>query len=493
MSFIKTPQNIWLKFTFILLASFLALLFGLISVTANPIFIGLAAGLVAGIFLLAIPKKTIWLVIVFGLATPALLDIAGHGLSRMLWAISMLGLLLWIPSLFNLLEFNRAPNQNKEKNIPLFVWVALLFAIFSVGNTILQLHSIGQFFGGFKRYFQAFGLMLALATLVITRKEFDTWLKLLLGIAILQLPFALFERFVLVPLRGGVDLGGGQATDIVAGTMGANLDGGSPNSVMVTFILIAFAFVFSRWKVGLLEKSQMMLFSFLLLLPLVLGETKIVIVMLPLLAVVLLRKDVRAQPSKYLPILAAMFLLTLFFTYVYVRLMLNSTFSDMVTGVISYNIQDVGYGSLLLNRTTVMSFWWELHGWFDPIPFLFGHGLGSSYGSGFEAGHVAQLYPNYGINITALSSILWDLGLIGFLLYVSIFIIAWFQIGKVWHATTSVKIKADCVSLQVGIALTMMFLVYSDSQVNLLVHEIIIAVMLGYAAYLHKEQKREVI
>ena len=493
MSFIKTPQNIWLKFTFILLASFLALLFGLISVTANPIFIGLAAGLVAGIFLLAIPKKTIWLVIVFGLATPALLDIAGHGLSRMLWAISMLGLLLWIPSLFNLLEFNRAPNQNKEKNIPLFVWVALLFAIFSVGNTILQLHSIGQFFGGFKRYFQAFGLMLALATLVITRKEFDTWLKLLLGIAILQLPFALFERFVLVPLRGGVDLGGGQATDIVAGTMGANLDGGSPNSVMVTFILIAFAFVFSRWKVGLLEKSQMMLFSFLLLLPLVLGETKIVIVMLPLLAVVLLRKDVRAQPSKYLPILAAMFLLTLFFTYVYVRLMLNSTFSDMVTGVISYNIQDVGYGSLLLNRTTVMSFWWELHGWFDPIPFLFGHGLGSSYGSGFEAGHVAQLYPNYGINITALSSILWDLGLIGFLLYVSIFIIAWFQIGKVWHATTSVKIKADCVSLQVGVALTMMFLVYSDSQVNLLVHEIIIAVMLGYAAYLHKEQKREVI
>ena len=85
------------------------------------------------------------------------------------------------------------------------------------------------------------------------------------------------------------------------------------------------------------------------------------------------------------------------------------------------------------------------------------------------------------------------MGLIGFLLYVSIFIIAWFQIGKVWHATTSVKIKADCVSLQVGIALTMMFLVYSDSQVNLLVHEIIIAVMLGYAAYLHKEQKREVI
>jgi hypothetical protein len=76
-------------------------------------------------------------------------------------------------------------------------------------------------------------------------------------------------------------------------------------------------------------------------------------------------------------------------------------------------------------------------------------------------------------------------------LYLSIFIFAWFQIGKVWRATNSAKIKADCISLQVGIALTMMFIMYSDSQVNLLVHEIIIAVMLGYAAFLYKEQKHE--
>ena len=491
MSLIKTSQTIWFKFAFVLLASFLALIFGLISITANPVFIGLAAGLVAGIFLLAIPKKTIWLVIVFGLATPALLDIAGHGLSRMLWAISMLALLLWIPSLFNLYDLNHTKDLSQKKYIPFFIWVALFFALFSVCNAIFQFYSMSQLFGGFKRYFQAFGLMLALATLAITRKEFDSWLKLLLGIAILQLPFALFERFILVPMRGGVDLGGGQATDIVAGTMGANLDGGSPNAVMVIFVLIAFAFVFSRWKVGLLEKSQMLLLSFLLLLPLVLGETKVVVIMLPLLALVLLRKDIYAEPSKYLPILFSLLLLTLLFTYVYVHLMLDSTFSEVFTGVLRYNIEEVGYGNLLLNRTTAMVFWWDLHGWHDPIYFLFGHGLGGSYGNGLDAGHVAQLYPNYGINLTAATSILWDLGLVGLALYLSIFVFTWFQLSQVWKKTSSAKIKADCISLQVGISLTMMFLVYSDSQINLLVHEIIIAFMLGYAAFLYQEQKRE--
>lgn len=134
-----------------------------------------------------------------------------------------------------------------EKHIPLFIWMAVFFVIYAVGSTVFKMHSIGELFGGFKRYFQAFGLMLALVTLAISRKDINSWLKLLLTIALLQLPFALFERFVLVPLRGGM-AAGGQATDVVAGTMGANLQGGSPNSIMVIFIVIAFVFIFRVGK-----------------------------------------------------------------------------------------------------------------------------------------------------------------------------------------------------------------------------------------------------
>jgi hypothetical protein len=121
MQMAKHTYSIWVKLAFFAAASGLAFLFGLISVTANPIFIGLAVGLVAGTFLLAIPKKTIFLVIALGLATPALLDMLGHGFHRVLWAVSMMALLLWIPSLLNLFSFN----PQHKKNVPLFIWLAM--------------------------------------------------------------------------------------------------------------------------------------------------------------------------------------------------------------------------------------------------------------------------------------------------------------------------------------------------------------------------------
>ena len=476
--------SIGVKLAFFAAASGLAFLFGLISVTANPIFIGLAVGLVGGTFLLAIPKKTIFLVIALGLATPALLDMVGHGFHRMLWAVSMMALLLWVPALLNLFSFN----PQYKKHIPLFIWLLLVFVIYALVVTVSQLYSMLELFSGFKRYFQAFGLLLALVTLANTKNDFDFWLKLLLVIALLQLPFAIFERFILVPLRVSV---GGQATDIVAGTMGANLEGGSPNAIMVTFVLIAFAFVFSRWKAGLIETSRAGLLVAILLLPLALGETKVVIVMLPLLALVLLRKDIMLQPTKYIPVYGLILVMTMALAYLYVNVMLESTFDKAITGILRYNVQDVGYGKMLLNRTTVMTFWAKFHGLQDPISFLFGHGLGSSYGDGFDAGHIARLYPNYGINLTTISTLLWDLGIVGLCMYVSIYLVAWVQISQVWRNTSSAQVKADCIALQAGIALTLFFTIYSDSQVNLLVHEIIIAVLLGYAAFLYQQQQRE--
>lgn len=474
---------IWFKLALFFTASFLAVLFGMIAITNNPILIGLAVGMILGLFLLASPKISIWLVIVLGLGTPAMLDMTGHGLSRMSWAVSMLGLLLWVPGVMHLFSLN----PQHKKSTPLFIWAAILFAMFALISTILQLHSLSELFGGFKRYFQGFGLMLVLATMPWVKLDFDRWLKALLAIALLQLPFAMFERFILVPLRGGIEVAGGEATDVVAGTMGANLQGGSPNAIMVFFVLLAFTFVIARWKEHLLGIGKTWLLSALLLLPLALGETKVVIVLLPMIAVLLFMKDIQHEPSKFIPVLILLLVLTLGLAYMYVYLMLESTFIVALEGMIKYNIQEMGYGNLILNRTTVLTFWTGLHDWYNPIAFLFGHGLGSSYGAGFDAGHMAQLYPKYGINLTTIATLLWDLGVVGLIFYLSILAVAWFQMGCIEKHTSDPQMRADSRSIRVGIALCVVFLMYSDSQINLIVHEIIIAVMLGYGAFLYRQ------
>lgn len=282
---------------------------------------------------------------------------------------------------------------------------------------------------------------------------------------------------------------GGQATDIVAGTMGANLKGGSPNAIMVFFVLLAFAFVIARWKEKLITTGKTCLLSLVLLLPLALGETKIVIVLLPMIAVLLFMKDIQREPSKFIPILVLLLVLTFALAYLYVYVMLDSTFIEAVEGILRYNVQEVGYGNLLLNRTTVLTFWAGLHDWYNPIALLFGHGLGSSYGAGFDAGHMAQLYPKYGINLTTISTLLWDLGVVGLVLYLSILAVAWVQMGRIEKKTTNPQIRADSLSIRVGIALCAVYLIYSDSQINLIVHEIMIAVMLGYGAFLYRQHQ----
>lgn len=487
MTTLNISNKLLPKVLFFLMTTMMAVVFSMLAVTGNPILVGLGVGLVVGIFLLKAPKVTIWLVIALGLGAPAVLDIGGHGLSKVLWAISMMALLLLLPGVINLIYVQ--PSQKRQ--IPTFIWLAIVFVLIAMLSSALEHSSLGEFFTGFKRYFQAFGLLLALCTLNITRHDFDGWLKLLMGIALLQLPFAVFERFILVPMRGGIHGAGAEATDIVAGTMGANLSGGSPNGLMVLFLLMAFAFVFSRWRAGLITRTNMWLMGSALLLPLGLGETKVVVVLFPLMMLVLLRKDIWRNPIRYMPALLALAGVTIAFAYLYVYVMLDTTFTQAYMASVKYNLKEVGYGTSLLNRTTVMSFWWSMQGSHDPVGMLLGHGLGSSYGAGFQAGHIAAMYPGYGIGLTTVSTMLWDVGLIGLLLYITIFIAAWRAANKVWRMSKNSEVKADALAIQAVIALTLFFMIYLDTQINLIMHEIMIAMTLGYLAFLLKEQSQQ--
>lgn len=477
----RNNSNIWLKASFFVAATLIAALFGLLSISNNPILIGLAMGSFIGAFLLYNPKVPIWIIVVFGLSTPAILDMIGQ--TRVLWAFSMMGMLMWVPGLAHLV----AMNPGNKKYTPLFIWLIIFFVMYAITTTVLQVSSFGELISGFKRYFQTYGLIVALASLPLLRKDFDLWLKVLLLIAFLQLPFALFERIILVPLRGGIEVAGGQATDVVAGTMGANLKGGSPNSIMVVILLSALAFVFSRWKEKLLSIKQLCLYALLLLLPLALGETKIVILLLPLVGLFIIGKDLIYAPMKYIPWLLGLLALTFLFGYVYIHVMLDTTLEDFVIGTLKYNTGEVGYGELVLNRFTSVTFWLSNHNLSEPISFLFGHGLGSSYGNGYNAGHVAQSYPGYGIALTTISTILWDLGVVGLAIYVAIFVLAWLQINNIQRLSPLPKTRADCMGVKVGIMLTMALLLYSNTQVNLITHELIIAMLLGYGAFLIKE------
>lgn len=459
-----------------------AVVFGLISSTANPLFVALAVGLIGGIFLLANPRLIVWIVLIAGLVGGALISLAGPQFSKLPWGVVILSFLLWAPVAFNLL---------KGQRIPAFIWLLFVFLLLAVVSSVLQKPALGEFLAGFKRYFQAYGLLFALALIPFAANDMRQWRITVAFIALLQLPFALYERFVLVPLRGGLEGGRAEVTDVVAGTFGANLEGGSPNSLMVAFLLIAIAFVYMRWREGLLPGWKVLLLAVPCFIPLLLGETKIVLVLIPLILLVLHRREAFRRPGVFLLVVFIGAALMTLLAFVYVELMWKRPLIDVVEETVAYNFLHKGHGQAFLNRTTALLFWWQKQSLADPAGFLFGHGIGSAYAGtlSLSVGSFAAKYRGYGIDLTTLSLLLWEVGVIGLVLHLAIFVMAWVAAGRLALTACDPAVRADALAIQAAIAVFLLFHYYTNSIVSLLSGELMVAVILGYLGYLVRTAK----
>ncbi|MDP3818097.1 MAG: hypothetical protein Q8Q57_03760 [Methylotenera sp.] len=455
---------------------------GLIASTGNPILLALLVGMFAGVALLKAPNVSVWMLLIIGLFSGFLGSLV-PGLSKLPWALALLSMLLLLPVSIKFIE---------TKKIPVFIWLALVFMIYALLVSAVQWHSLPQMLAGFKRYFQMYGLMFALALLAFRPEDYKRWLKLMLIIALMQLPFALYEYFVLAGMRGGRGVGAAEATDVVAGTLGANMEGGSANAEMAAFLIMAMAFLIARWRAGLIKKSRMLWLCMLCLLPLGLGETKIVIVLLPLVWLILMREDIKRKFGRFFVQFLGLLMGTSIFGLIYLSLN-KSNLSDTVTQTLSYNIGTQGYGTSILNRTTVIDFWWRNQSWSDPVGLLMGHGLGSAYFSPSNPvpGHIAVQHIGYGIDLTSASSLLWDTGVIGLLMIMSIFVLAWRSAGRLHKIATAPSIRSDALAIQACIAVFFIFIFYDSALVNFLPFEVIAATVLGYLGYLVRRENDE--
>ncbi|WGG49142.1 hypothetical protein [Rugamonas sp. DEMB1] len=458
----------------------LSFLFGLLALSGSLVQVGLGAAMVIGPLLLMLPELTVWIILVSGMLL-GILSSNPH-MGKLTWSVSLLSILLLLPSIMNVL-------WTRQRRLPSFMQVALLFLVFCVCSTAFRGGGLQEFLAGFKRYFQTFGLMLALTAIVFRPSAIDNWRKFLVLVGLLQFPFALYELLILVPKRGGL-ASGSDATDVVAGTFGANIGGGSPNAVMVIYLFITMAFLAARWRAGLLRPAVFYALTFVCLLPLGMGETKVAVVMLPLVGLSLLRPDLLKAPLRYAPAILGLGLLTCLLGYLYVVVMMHSNLSEVIDKTLRYNVGNQGYSQgQILNRLTSFTFWFTQQRWDDPVGFLIGNGLGSSYSSLTSvSGHLGVKYMHYGINLTAASTLLWDTGLVGLALFVSVFVLAWLSAGRLYRHSEDAAVKADALAIQAAITLFMLSIVYADSIVNLVGMEMIYALVLGYLGYLMQQQ-----
>jgi len=467
-------------FYFIVLVSVLmAILYGFFAVTANPIIIGLAAALIVGLVLLVKPSLIVWLILLLSLLVTGLLPLCFDFLAtKAAWGVSLLGFLLMFIALSRV-----ALSQNAQKFTPAFIWIALAFMIYTLINSLIQWNSFSDVVGGFKRYFQVWGLIFALCWLVFDEHNMSHLQVFIVIIALIQLPFALYERIVYVPIREAQQYlyPGMIPLDVVGGTFGASLTGGGASGEMATFLIMMLAFLLARRMEGLVTTNRLILLVLIITAPLFVGETKVVVIMLPLMFLVLYRREMIKRLHYWLMGMIVVVSFTMAAGYTYLS-QSDKAIEEVIDTTFNYNLYEHGHGGYHLNRTKVLTFWVDQQGFHDPISFVFGNGLGSSHGGGYIAKH----YPNHGIGLTAASTLLWDTGVFGFCLFIAIFVLAWRCADQLWRESAEPTIRADAAAIQAALALFVFYIFYRIGVLEILSFQVIFALLLGYLGWLHR-------
>ncbi len=469
----------------ILGASLLALLFGLVAATGSPVFVAVSASLIVGVALMLRLDWTLWLILVLGLLVAGLVPIWAEGLAtKAVWGISILGFLLMVAALFR-----AATTPELRIDTPGFIWVFLVFVVYSVLVTVLHLPSPWEAIGGIKRYFQALGVMFALTWLTIDPRTIALGRRLFVVAAVLQLPFAAYELIKLVPYRESIRSAYPTMIpiDVVAGTFGSQLHAGGANAEMATFLIVVLSFLIARLRNGVLGRRRFLVLLPFILAPLFMGETKIVIVLLPIMMGVLYRREILARPHVALAGLAIALLLTLAAVLAYAKVF-DKTPEQMFQDTVDYNFGDRGYGRAYLNRTTVLTFWAEEQGWEDPVGAVLGNGIGASHD--ISGGHVANRYPGYRISLTAASVMLWDTGVLGVSIFLFALYLAWRTAGRLLRRAASPVARADAAAIQCSILIFAVYIFYRIALLETLSFQIVFASLLGYLAWIHKQEAR---
>lgn len=461
-------------------ATGLALFFGLVAVTANPIIIGVFLGMLVGAALTLRPTWLIWLILVAGLLVAGVASIWAEGAaSKAVWGISGLGFVL-----MGAVFFSAAARQGATVNTPAYVWLALAFLVYSALNALLHWPSIYEIFGGFKRYFQATGLLFALAWLPVGERDIRRWRKFFIFVAVIQLPWAIYELVRLVPIREGLAYvySGLVPIDVVAGTFGSNMTKGGANAEMAAFLIIVLAFLLAHLREKTLGLGKLLLLAPFVLAPLFMGETKVVVLLLPLMFLTLYRTELLTRPHYALAGLVLAAVLTFAAGYAYVGIT-KQPLDRLVSETLRYNVYEKGYGGYALNRTTVLTFWAKRQGLDDPAGTLLGHGLGTAHDA--TGGEIARRYAGYGIGLTAASTLLWEQGVLGTTLFLAMLTFAWRTAGQIQRAGAAPPwVRADAAAIQVALPLFAFYLIYRSTLIEVMTFQIVFWLMLGYLAWL---------
>ena len=453
--------------TFAMLA--VCVLVGLISAFGSLRFGALIAGALVGVVLLALSAESLLL----GVTVMAFF-IVGQlfyfaGIGQAVWIVFGLGALLYLKWIA--LAWGRRGARQLD-GVSLFVLGFLLSVALAA---LVNQPSILQSVAGGKN------LVLLWSVFLLVAGGYVSWgglrrLWLVLEWALyFQVPIVLYQFFVVAPSRTSFGAtAGGVEWDAVVGGFGGDPLGGGYSGGMAWFVCVMAVWAVAMYRRAQLGRLRLVAILTSALVCVVLAEVKVVVVLFPVAAMMLIGPNVRRHPFTVALGIPAALVLSLGTLMVYQNLHYGGTASasssvgQMLDKAFGYSLDpnQINYRTGEMGRVAAVSLWIRDAMVKDPFHGVFGHGPGASRGRSIAGpGEVAKRYP-FLVDRSTATQLLWDVGLVGFLAYVLALLLGIWNAMQLSRKTHDPWRAATLEACGVGLAMLCVMTFYGRDQLE---------------------------
>ncbi len=415
------------------------------------------------------------------------------GFSQLQWLSILMGAALFLPVILHLLQ---QKTSIALTSISSDFLLPLAFIFFLVCSSFADKPQLSDFVYSSRHYLLMWPLMLVFMYGIVQHELLEKLWKMLLFIAILQFPMAIYQYFFVSKANARLS-----PWDAVVGTFNGKIEGGGESAAMAVMLLIANLVAIALWRKGYLKGRWVILVVLAGLGTMALAEVKAVVMLLPIVIGLYYRKELLRKPIESIVVMIGAILLVggILTAYqqihysivqknVYSKVQLDSIYERIMESI---NPEAESGGGRQIGRINHLVTWWDtnvLSG--DLQHSLIGYGMGATHSSKVGAGEIASRFYHQ-VNNTTSVILLWETGIVGHTLFVLILLFA---------ARTSESLSQNenipeihCVFLRVG-AIGLLLLVITLPYKNFHLYsspiQFLMMMMLGQAAYWSRYVKK---
>lgn len=403
---------------------------------------------------------------------------------------------LWIPYGLGILLFLRLPGAvvanplaGRRLGMPLALPLSF-FLLMIIVSSVLNTSPLLQVVVGAKGMLLLWSVYLLLALFAVPFHTLERGFRLLFWLVAVQLPFVLYQVLVVVPKRSNAGGRHGVSWDAVVGSFGGDPMGGGASGSMAYMLVLAMILALSLRRYRLISTLSCAVVWGLALLVIGVAEVKVVVVLLPIGIGTLFWREIYRRPVAALLGAAATLLLALSVLLVYNQLDSSSTtgqakdLGSLMDSTFGYSLDPnmVNDETGEMGRNAALVFWYKKGFQPDTLRGLFGYGPGASRSaSNFAVGEVARKYK-FSIDRSAAAQLLWEVGLLGFLVYFGMIVWGgWLALRSApWFASDNSKATLEACGA--GLAMMTVMVPYVRDLLEMPALAFTMMYLLGYAA-----------